>query len=261
MRLGCCLNMLGNDADPIGAAFIPELKKNGYDYAELPLAQVMELSEPAFAGLLTRLADSEIGCECMNNFFPPSIRLTGEEADHKKAEAYMKKAFARAVALGARVIVFGSSGAKNVPEGFPRDKAFEQIADTLLMAQRFAEESDILIAIEPLNRQESNIIQNLEEGYRLMNARTYRNVKLLVDYYHFSKENENLDKLAAMCKSIAHVHFASPRGRVFPSGQNPDYDRFFQVLREGGYSGRVSVEAYSQDPLQDLEKGRFLKMM
>ena len=45
MELGCCINMLGNAADPTGRRYIPLIKEAGYDYAELPLAQVMELDE------------------------------------------------------------------------------------------------------------------------------------------------------------------------------------------------------------------------
>ena len=44
MKLGCCLNMLGDSSEPIGRRYMNLLYRAGYDYMELPLAQIMELS-------------------------------------------------------------------------------------------------------------------------------------------------------------------------------------------------------------------------
>lgn len=156
--------MLGDKNDAVGRRYIGTLKEAGYDYMELPLAQIMELSETSFSELAEEAEKTGLFCECCNNFFPASVRLTGETVDPAKVQEYVKRAIDRAVKLGSRVIVFGSSGAKNVPEGFPYDRAFGQIADVLRMIDTYAASAGIHIAIEPLNRQESNIIQNLEEG-------------------------------------------------------------------------------------------------
>lgn len=45
MKLGCCVNMLADKADPVGRKYLPMLKELSYDFVELPLAQVMDLSE------------------------------------------------------------------------------------------------------------------------------------------------------------------------------------------------------------------------
>ena len=156
--------MLGDKNDAVGRRYIGTLKDAGYDYMELPLAQIMELSENSFSELAEEAEKTGLPCECCNNFFPASVRLTGETVDPAKVQEYVKRAIDRAVKLGSRVIVFGSSGAKNVPEGFPYDRAFGQIADALRMIDTYAASAGIHIAIEPLNRQESNIIQNLRKG-------------------------------------------------------------------------------------------------
>ena len=70
MKLGCCLNMLGNSEEPIGRAFIETAQEAGYEYVELPLAQVMELDRQEFDGLLAQLGESGICCRACNNFFP-----------------------------------------------------------------------------------------------------------------------------------------------------------------------------------------------
>lgn len=259
MKLGCCLNMLGTPENPIGSHYISALAKAGYDYAELPLAQMMELTDSEFEGLLQSLSEAGLTCRCCNNFFPATVRLTGEQTDAKKIEAYIKAAVKRASRLGTGYIVFGSSGAKNVPERFSKARAFEQIVEVLRIAGDYTEQAGITIVIEPLNRLESNIILNLEDGMELLKKVDKPSVQLLVDYYHFEKEHETLETLQKAMPYIHHVHFAEPNGRVFPQGKKTDYATFFEMLKKYGYSGGVSIEAYSQEPEKEMESAVFLR--
>lgn len=259
MKLGCCLNMLGNSRDPIGRDYIPAAQKAGFDYVELPLAQVMELDRQEFDSLLVQLKESGICCRACNNFFPASVRLTGEDVRPGEVRDYLQRAVERASRLGAGIIVFGSSGAKNVPEGFDCKRAWEQIADTLRWADDCTLAAGIRIVIEPLNRQESNIILNLAEGEELRRMVNVPSVRLLVDYYHFIMEKEEMETLRKGMPWIAHVHFAEPQGRRFPQQKKEDYGRFFQTLKDGGYDGLVSVEAYTKEPEQALRRAVFLR--
>lgn len=259
MKLGCCLNMLGNSTEPIGRNYIETAQRAGYDYVELPLAQVMELDEAEFAGLKEQLDRAGIVCEACNNFFPASVRITGENADPEKIRDYVRRAVGRAAALGAKVIVFGSSGAKNVPEGFSREEAFCQIVETLRIADEYTAPAGIRIVIEPLCRLESNIILNLRDGEQLIRLAKASSVRLLVDYYHFSMEKESLATLQELMPYIEHVHFAEPEGRRFPAEPKESYGRFFSVLTNAGYAGRVSVEAYAEDAKKELAAAVFLR--
>lgn len=259
MKLGCCLNMLGNPADPIGRDYIPAVQEAGYDYVELPLAQVMELDGRAFEGLLVQLGESGICCRACNNFFPAGVRLTGEDVRPGAVKEYLKEAVDRACRLGAGVIVFGSSGAKNVPAGFDHKRAWEQIADTLRWADAYTFAAGIRIAIEPLNAAESNIILNLTEGEALRRMADVPSVSLLVDYYHFTMEKEELDTLRKWMPKIAHVHFAEPEGRSFPERKKEDYESFFRTLHAGGYDGLVSLEACTKEPGKALRRAVFLR--
>lgn len=259
MKLGCCLNMLGTPEDVIGQNWIADAKAAGYDYVELPLAQVMELSPQSFETLLQGLEQVGIPCESCNNFFPASVRLTGPDAEPERIACYTDSALARARRLGAKTIVFGSSGAKNVPEGFPMETALCQIVEVLRMVGPKASKAGIEIVIEPLNRQESNIITNLTEGADLMRRVNDSQVALLVDYYHYAMEHEALSTLEQYLPLIRHVHFAEPAGRVIPTTPRKAYEPFFAALVNGGYNGRVSIEGYSQKPAIDLPRAVFLR--
>lgn len=61
--------MLADKADPVGRKYLPMLKELSYDFVELPLAQVMDLSEDEFSSLVNELDDRNLPCKSCNNFF------------------------------------------------------------------------------------------------------------------------------------------------------------------------------------------------
>ncbi len=254
MRLGVCVNMLASPEDPVGAAYLPVLHRLGYDYVELPLAQVMDLPGDAFSALLETLGRLRLPCESCNNFFPASLRLTGERAaPMREIVSYLERSLSRASQMGAKKVIFGSSGAKNVPEGYPPEQAFRQVVEVLREAEPVAASFGITIGIEPLNRLESNLILNLAESSRLMDAVHLPHVKLMLDYYHFAMEKDSWETLRACLPEIIHVHLASPEGRTFPG---PAEQEAVNWLWENGYRGGVSIEAYSTAPEEDLKQAR-----
>lgn len=246
--------MFADEQDIIGRRYIKALATHGYDYVELPLAQVMELDKKDFNELLFELVKYKIPCECCNNFFPKEIRLTGPDICMVKIEKYIQKSMQCAVNLGAKIIVFGSSAAKNIPNGFPYHKAFLQLIEILKIIDYYAIENNLIVVIEPLNHLESNLIINLTEGKELLHTADFKNIKLLVDYYHFMLEKDNYEVLKDSMPNLFHAHFAQPEGRVFPTELKADYKVFLETLYENHYQGRLSVEAFSNNPHKDMKK-------
>lgn len=245
--------MLADEVDFIGQKWLPVLRQAGYDYVELPLAQIMDFSEETFCALLEELKTLGIPCEACNNFFPKEVRLTGETVCFDQIQTYVEHAVSRAVRLGAKVIVFGSSGAKNVPEGFDPAMAFEQVVQVLRLVSEAVAPYGIQIAIEPLNRQESNLIVNLKEGIELVEAVARAPIRLLVDYYHFNLEKDTTEMLVSAMPYLVHAHFANPAGRTIPTAIDGGQRYFLSCLQERGYPGRLSVEAFSDDPVKELQ--------
>lgn len=247
MRFGCCGSMVAQRPDRTGVEIVEQIKEIGYDYIELSLADMMALSEPEFGKLKNRVLDSGIMCEACNNFFPATIRLTGHEADRDRIMEYVERSLSRVSDLGVDSVVFGSAGARNVPEGFPQDRAWQQIVELLRAIAPIAERHGMTIVIEPLNRQESNIVNTVREGLKLAEDVGQSNVKLVADFYHLMLEQEALGVIPHAGDCIQHVHFSKVEGRVFPRTVEDAYVHFFTNLKRIGYKNKVSVEAYSED--------------
>lgn len=273
MRFGCCGNMVASRPDKTGVEIAETLAKNNFDYIELPLAEMVALSDRDFVAVKTQLDIAGIPCESCNNFFPAHVRLTGSDVDFDRISAYLEKALDRAGALRVKTIVFGSGIAKKVPEGFPYDVAYEQLTKVTEMVSAAVEPYGITVAIEPTREPDSNIINTFAEGVEMARNIDKGNIKVLTDNYHVTCLQESLQAVREYGKDyLAHVHISFPnipmvddalqldevnpwrepelktmrKGRKFPSLHDGwDYKEFVDAIRSTGYDGRVTVEAFS----------------
>ena len=253
------------DVDPL--AVVDKLKAWGFDYAEPSLSQVSALSDAEFETLLVRVRAAGIPVESMNWFVPKEIKLTGPAADPAAIRAYLEKALARADRLGAKIVVFGSGGARAVPDGFPRDKAWAQLRDFVRLYGEVIGRNHfgMTIAIEPLPPTVTNILLTLDETLRLAREANRPRVRTMFDFDNMAVAGDAPDAILRAGDEIVHVHMANTHnGRVFPrdESEDPRYATVFANLRAIGYRGRMSLEANSKDLEADAKAGlAFLKRM
>ena len=239
MRFGICTTI-----EKSGAA-----REAGWDFIEESVQGLLKGLEPDenWAGR-ERAKQSMAPILAANMLVPASLKVIGPNVDREALAAYMRNVLRRADELNIRTLVFGSGGARNVPEGFPRDTAAEQITEFVRTSAAVAAEYDVTIVIEPLHRGECNIINSVAEAMKYVVAVGHPNLKCLVDSYHSWTEDEPLEDVRVAMPSIRHVHVADKTGRTAPgeSGES-DYRPFFRVLKDGGYDGFISVEPKSFD--------------
>jgi sugar phosphate isomerase/epimerase len=149
--------------------------------------------------------------------------------------------------------VLGSAAARNVPEGFDRTRAEDQFLQALSWCADAIEGTGITLAVEPLNRKESNLINSVAEAVRFVKRINRPQIRVLADFYHMDEENEPLETLLKYGEWLAHVHLADT-GRRNPGSGLYDYDRFTRLLKEIGYTGAVSAECNLQDPESEMRR-------
>jgi D-psicose/D-tagatose/L-ribulose 3-epimerase len=222
---------------------IDAVKAAGFDYMEVRTSEVAALSDADYEKVAAKLQQVALPVLSANLFLPAGIKVTGPNIDKERQMEYVRRALDRVSRLGVRLVVFGSGGARQVPEGFPKQEAFQQLVD---FGKRIAPEArsrNITIAIEPLRKQESNIINTSTEGLEWVNAVNDRNIQLMIDYYHFSVEKEDTSDVLKVKDHLRHLHMANPNGRVMPlKWDEYNYAPFFGVLRQIHYDRLISLE-------------------
>jgi len=238
VRVGYCTNL--KNLDPAKAA--------GFEYVELSATEIAGLSDADFESVAAHLKQLGIPTPTANLFLPSTLKVTGPGIDPGQQMQHVHKALARLSSLGTEIVVFGSGGARRVPDGFPMDEAFKQLVDFGRRAAREARANGITIAVEPLRHEETNIINTAAEGLELVKAIDDPNFQLMIDFYHLASEHEAPAIVLTAADHIRHLHMANPHGRVFPQKWDEyDYAPFFANLKKIGYGKRISVEASTTD--------------
>jgi sugar phosphate isomerase/epimerase len=245
VRIGYCGPL--KDIDAVKAA--------GFDYMEVRTSEVAALSDADYEKLALRLKELALPVPAAYWFVPAEVKVTGPNVDKARQKDYLQRALDRTSRLGVRLIVFGSSGARQVPEGFDKKEAFAQLVDFGKRAGAAARSRNITIAIEPQRREESNIVNNVGEALAWVEAVNDPNVQLMIDYYHFSVEKEDPAIIPKVKAHLRHLHMANPNQRVMPLDWGEyDYAPFFAALRGIGYDRLIGLEASTKDLKADGPK-------
>ena len=215
----------------------------GFDYFEPSAAAIAALNDRDFAEFRQRVLKSRLRCHSFNSLIR-TLHVVGPEANLEEVSSYLDSTLDRCRQLGAGIAVWGSASSRNVPEDFSRDQASQQITAFLRRAGEIAKARNMIVAIEPLRKQESNIINSGAEALRLVHEVNHPHVKMIIDYYHLREEMEDPEIVRLAGKEIVHLHFANPNGRRWPRALNedPEYARFFELLKRIDYHGGISIE-------------------
>jgi sugar phosphate isomerase/epimerase len=245
MRFGICTK----------ASRAPEVRSAGADFIEENVQTFLRglLEDAEWQGTWT--PPSALPVSAANSLVPGDLKIVGPVVDFERLQKYIANVTARAQKVGIKTLVFGSGGARNVPDGFDCAKAREQIVAFCKMASDACSRTGITLVAEPLNKTECNIINTIGEAMTFVRQVNHKSFQCLADSYHFWMENENLSELEAAAPSIRHVHVADLEGRVAAgeSGKS-DYRPFFRVLKRAKYAGAISVEALNFNDFETVGK-------
>ena len=221
-----------------------KLKAIGYSFLEGGVAGTLKPETPdaEYAPDLAKLKACALPFQSCNGFLPGKFHLTGPEPTHDAALDYAVKACQRADEVGIPFIVFGSAGARNVPEGFDMAKGKAQFIDFCQKLGDRIKDCKVTITLEPLNKGESNILNSVTEGIEYVDTIRRPRIKLLADFYHMMKENESPDAIRKAGARLRHCHIAELEGRKAPGTKGEDLSGFFKALKDIGYVGGVSCE-------------------
>lgn len=238
VQVGLCTDLKGID----------DAKAVGFDYVELRTSEIVALSEADFEALQEKLTKLKLSVPVTYQFLPGTLKVTGPNINKELQMDYVRKAFDRVSRLGVQIVTFGSGAARQVPDGFSQEAAFQQLVE---FGQRIGPEArakQIIIAIEPQRQQECNIINTAAEGLKWVKAVNDPNIQLMIDFYHLAEVKESPAIILQAQNHLFHLHMANPQGRVFPlRWEEYDYAAFFAQLRKIGYHRRISMEGYTKD--------------
>lgn len=229
------------------AEIVPRLARWGYDGVEMPLETPGDWDPEAARDLLEHHGlRSVIGA-----VFGPGRQLTAA-SDEVVAETsrYVEHCIDMAVAQGAPLVIgpmYTSVGRTWRMTGDERAAAIRQLREALKPLAAYAADRGIRLALEPLNRYETSLVNTVEQALEVVDGLAPGTLGLNLDTYHQNIEEKSVaGALRSAGDQLMHLQVcANDRGA--PGDDHLDWTAIRAALVEIGFAGMLGIESFTAD--------------
>jgi len=169
------------------------------------------------------------------------LSFTNPDAEVRKAAvARIKDHIQLAHRIHALVIIGLIRGV--TPAGQTQSQSMRLLIECIQECLETATAKGVHLALEPLNRYETDLIRTVSEGLEFIHKVGSPNLGLLLDTFHMNIEEANIEDSIRTCGiHIFHFHVADSN-RWYPGGGHLDFGTIHQSLQSTGYQGWISGE-------------------
>ena len=231
---------------------LEKIKKVGYDGVEIPIFGGEEKVDH-FKNIGKVLKDNELQCTSVT-VIPDESRspISDEESVRSNSLEYLKWAMDCSHALGSEIL----GGPYHQPLGVfsgepPTQKEKENAAKVHQQAADYAQNLNLKLSIEPLNRFECYFLNIAQDASDYVDMVGKKNFGYLYDTFHANiEEKDPVGVIGKTVKNINHIHI-SENDRGTPGKGNVPWKDTFEAIKNTDYDGWLTIEAFGR-ALPDL---------
>jgi D-psicose/D-tagatose/L-ribulose 3-epimerase len=225
----------------------------GFDTLEICIEDPARVSADAVRGAAADAGVSIVVCGA----FGPDRDVSHEEPERRRLGIdYLISCIDLAAAVGAPDVIgpmYSATGKTRLLPDTAREQQRRWAAESLREVGGYAAARGVGLAMEPLNRFETDLVNTVEQGLDLCERIGLDNVGLLLDTFHMNIEEKSLpDAIAAAGPRLRHFH-ACENDRGAPGSGHVEWDGVFAALKETGYDGLVVIESFTPE-IQEIAR-------
>jgi len=175
-----------------------------------------------------------------------------------RSVAYVKQGvdFAKAVDSSILVVIPAPAG-RTTPVGVAdTEEAWQEAVATewahavasVQEAASYAEKQGVTLAVEPINRYETFLVRNVDQGLRFVEEVASPAVKLHLDAFHMSIEDSSLAEAIRQAGPLLVNMHVSDSNREAVGRGHTDFQGMMGALDEIGYEGALVMEPIPPHP-------------
>ena len=242
MKLGINLYLWADDMNDSLMPVLEKLKRIGYDGVEVP---IFDLDRKKWSLWAKRLDDLGLQRTANTVIAPEHNPVSADPKIRKAAYEHMQAIVDCCATVGSPIVCGPHQVALGVFTGRgATDEEWSRSVDHLRRVAEYAADVGVVLAEEVVNRFEIYHLNTLDQAIRLVDEVDHPNCRIHLDTFHAHIEEK--DPAAAIRRAgsrIAHVHI-SENDRGVPGTGSVAWDSTFDALRDIGYEGWLTVEAF-----------------
>ncbi len=224
-----------------------QFKRWGFDTVEISVEDLNHI-DPIF--VKEKLDEAGLVCGSVTPCLGPDKDLRGTLEQQRSGIEFMKRVIDHMELLQAPTlcgVVYSTVGRC---EAVPPDEQKQQwrtVAQNLREVSDYAGERGKIIALEAINRFETDFINTCEQGLEMINDVDNPALKLHLDTFHMNIEQKNQAlAIRKAGKHLGHFH-ACGCDRGTPGSDHIAWPEIAAALRDIGYDGDIVIESFTTD--------------
>ncbi len=232
-------------------ALFPKIKSMGFSHVEIPIEDPAIIDGKEVAKALADHGLQAVACGA----FGPSRDLTHDDpAVHQNCFDYIAQCFDLCATWSCSFLagpMYSAVGKARLVAPQQREVEWKRAVANLHKVCEMAAPRDLAIAIEPLNRFETDLINTAEDLMRLIGDIDHPAAGVLLDGFHMNIEERSFeDAIRSVGDRLIHVQ-VSENYRGTPGSGESNWTGFKQGLRDIDYQGVISIESFTPN-VQEL---------
>ena len=224
-----------------------KIKSMGYDAVEIPVEYPEKIDAKTVANALRSAGLFPVVCGA----FGPSRDLTHEDVVvHEACFKYIRECFELCNEWDAKFLagpMYSAVGKARMVAPEQRKVEWDRAVKNMRKVCEMAGAVGLEIALEPLNRFESDLINTCEDVMRLIGDVNHSAAKVLLDGFHMSIEERSLENaIVTAGDRLIHVQ-VSENYRGIPGTGQTNWDAIKRGLERINYNGVVSIESFTPE--------------
>jgi D-psicose/D-tagatose/L-ribulose 3-epimerase len=128
-------------------------------------------------------------------------------------------------------------------------KKWDYGVENLKICAEYAGERGVKLALEPLNRFETDFINTVTQGVELIERIGAENVGFLLDSFHMNIEENDIPAAIRLAGTKAKIYdfHSCANDRGTPGKDNFDWPSIVKALRDVGYDDYMHIESFTPD--------------
>lgn len=225
-------------------ALAAHIAKLGFTAIELPMENVGDWDPQATARLLAKHSLTPVLVGAMA---PGRNLVSAPDEQITETQNYVRTLIDAAATVGASTVAgpfYAATSRTWALNDVHRQATYNQLRENLKPLVDHAAQRSVTLAIEPLNRYETSLINTVDQALDALEPLLGPGLGLTLDSYHLNIEEQDIPAAIARAGThIAHVQVCgNDRGTV--GADHFDWAAFLQALDTAKYSGPLCVESY-----------------